>query len=271
MEIEDEIIQEFRVSAFEMLEDSETRILELEKGAALKLHYGEIFKVFHSLKGAAGMVGFETVTNVIHEMEDQLKPFEGKEAIESNVLEYFLEKIDHVRKLLNGESVEPSDPQRTHEKNGIREESPIEAKEKIIGAEQTRLGMAKVLVVDDEAGALKLVKIMLGKDYHISTAESVEQALALFKSNEFQALVTDIKMPKVSGLELLRYMTNEYPDTPVIIMTGHADKTIAIDSMNLGAFYFLEKPFDRNEIIKALRKAMYKRAKNYISEGQKLK
>lgn len=270
MEMDEEIVKEFIISAQEMLEEAETRILEIEGGAQLGQHYKTLFQVFHSLKGAAGMVGFEAVSHQIHELEDYLKKLENNESLKENEIEVFLKGIDKVRAELTGEkkiiheAIEENEQQQGEVSN-----VDIPEEDRSAPPENSMLNKARILVVDDEPGALKLVRMMIGPDYLVETVPGAEEALNVLQEQAFQVILTDVKMPKIGGLELLRLVRKDYADIPVIIMTGHADKSLVIESINDGAFYFLEKPFDKKVLQKAIRKAMYQRAKNYLAKSRR--
>ncbi|GAB4015670.1 MAG: hypothetical protein Fur0010_14860 [Bdellovibrio sp.] len=217
------------------------------------------------------MVGFEAVSHQVHELEDFLKKLENNNTLKDDEIEIFLKGIDSVRGELTGEKRNTDETSSELNNQGHVESPGTEShhthQEQQI--EATMLNKARILVVDDEPGALKLVKMMIGPDYHVETVPSAEEALNVLKSQLFQVILTDVKMPKISGLELLRLVRKDYADIPVIIMTGHADKNLVIESINDGAFYFLEKPFDKKVLQSAIRKAMYQRAKNYLAKSRR--
>jgi len=114
----------------------------------------------------------------------------------------------------------------------------------------------KVLLVDDEAEFLEPVAIRLKRRLiPCSTAQTGERALQLLKEERFDCAVVDVRMPGMDGLELLRRMRKEFPKVPVILLTGHASVELGIQGMELGAFDYLMKPIDLDELLDAIRRA----------------
>jgi len=116
----------------------------------------------------------------------------------------------------------------------------------------------RILIVEDEKSMRDLLALMLRKEgYSIKTAESALAARdILTKENAFDLIISDISMPGMSGLELLRHSRKICPDTAVVLMTAYGSKQIAIDALNQGASYYVEKPFDLDEMKTVVRKSM---------------
>jgi DNA-binding NtrC family response regulator len=108
----------------------------------------------------------------------------------------------------------------------------------------------RVLVVDDENSICKLLESRLVRDgYEVSTASHADHAEERFKRDgEYGVVITDIKMPGRDGLELTSWIKKNHPSTKVLVITGHGDKTHAIQSLKCGASDYLEKPFDMAEL-----------------------
>jgi two-component system OmpR family response regulator len=114
----------------------------------------------------------------------------------------------------------------------------------------------KVLLVDDEAEFLEPMAARLERRLiPCSTAQTGEHALRLLKEKHFDCAVVDVRMPVMDGLELLRRMRKEFPNVPVILLTGHASLELGIQGMELGAFDYLMKPVDLDELLDAIRRA----------------
>jgi two-component system response regulator HydG len=110
----------------------------------------------------------------------------------------------------------------------------------------------RILVVEDEEGMREFIRILLSKErYEVVTCESGEKAIERFKEENFHAVITDIKMPGMDGIEVLTTIRDIDPFVPVIMMTGHASMETAIESVNKGAFAYLLKQ-SRNEEIKQM-------------------
>ncbi|OPY19310.1 MAG: Transcriptional regulatory protein ZraR [Syntrophus sp. PtaB.Bin075] len=124
--------------------------------------------------------------------------------------------------------------------------------------------MEKVLIVDDELNMRVVLQAMLKKKgYQVAQAADGLEALECLEKEQIDVVVTDLKMPKLSGLGLLEHVTSTYPETPVIIITAHGTIETAVDALKKGAFDYITKPFDRDELISVIEKAIRTRIKNH--------
>ena len=108
---------------------------------------------------------------------------------------------------------------------------------------------ARILVVDDE-GAIRysVTKTLQRIGYKVDAVGSGEEAVDLLDHNEFEVVLTDIRMPGMSGVDLLAHVREKYPDTSVILMTGYASLNTAVESLRLGAHDYLVKPSSSRDI-----------------------
>ena len=114
----------------------------------------------------------------------------------------------------------------------------------------------KLLLVDDEQAFLEPMAARLARrSISCSTAQGGEEALKLLREERFNCAVVDVMMPGMDGLELLRRMRSEYPDIAVILLTGHASVELGVQGMELGAFEYLMKPVDLDELLDTARRA----------------
>src|SRR6266481_3694260 len=108
---------------------------------------------------------------------------------------------------------------------------------------------AKILVVDDERSILVLLKEALSQwGYHVATAASATEALGVLKSELFDALITDIRMPDMSGLDLLREIRKQDESIEVVMMTGYPTIASAVQALKEGAYDYLSKPLILDEL-----------------------
>ncbi len=115
----------------------------------------------------------------------------------------------------------------------------------------------RILVIDDEATIRNsLRESLLAADYDVETAESGEEALALCHSEQFSLIISDLKLPGVSGLEILKALRNQGNQVPVIMMTAYGDVDTAVNAMRDGAYDFIPKPFKLGTIKKQVRAAL---------------
>jgi nitrogen regulation protein NR(I) len=119
----------------------------------------------------------------------------------------------------------------------------------------------QVLIVDDEPNLRKILAAQLSRDgYEIMLAEDGEQGLAMLREHHIDLVVTDLKMPKVDGMALLREALRESPDLPIVMITAHGTVDTAVEALKLGAFDYLTKPFDKDEVRQVVAKALRTRA-----------
>ena len=129
---------------------------------------------------------------------------------------------------------------------------------------------AKILVVDDEESIREFLNIMLKKEgYEISLAEDGEQAKDLLKNKSFHMIISDLKMPNVSGMELLEHVKANYPDTTFLMITAFGSTENAVEAMKLGAYDYLTKPFKIDEVRILIQNAL--KAKVLETENRLLK
>ncbi|MDP2753669.1 MAG: response regulator [Nitrospirota bacterium] len=138
----------------------------------------------------------------------------------------------------------------------------------------------KILVVDDEERIRKsLSGLLQDNGYEVITAGSGPECLQIMSSQEFDLVILDIVMPEMSGIEVLQWIKEKYKDTEVIIITGYADKEKAVAAFRLGAYDFIEKPFESREILNTithclnqmeLRKEVERKTKELADEKERL-
>jgi DNA-binding NtrC family response regulator len=117
-----------------------------------------------------------------------------------------------------------------------------------------------VLLVDDEIEFLEtLVKRLKKRKLVVHGVGSGEQAIEILKEVAVDVAVLDVKMPGMNGLDTLREIKNSYPSIEVIMLTGHANVEVAIEGMRLGAFDYLMKPMDIDELLYKLQDAYKKK------------
>ncbi len=119
----------------------------------------------------------------------------------------------------------------------------------------------RVLLVDDEEQFVETLAMRLeARDFAVATAFSGDQALDYLKGNEADVVVLDVLMPGLSGIDTLGMMKKIRPLTEVIMLTGHATVETAIEGMKLGAFDYLMKPTEIDELVAKITKARQRKA-----------
>jgi two-component system, LuxR family, response regulator FixJ len=107
-----------------------------------------------------------------------------------------------------------------------------------------------VYVIDDDEAMRDSLQFLLDSaDFDVSLFEAAQKFLDQLSTIEFGCVVSDIRMPGIDGIELLKRIKASRPTLPVIIMTGHGDVPLAVEAMKLGAVDFLEKPFEDDRLV----------------------
>lgn len=130
--------------------------------------------------------------------------------------------------------------------------------------------MSKILVIDDERAIRNTLKEILEYENHeVDSAEDGPSGVELFQKGNYEAVLCDIKMPQMDGIEVLEKLQEISAETPVIMISGHGNIDTAVEAIKKGAFDFIEKPLDLNRILITLRNATDKTV--LIKETKSLK
>ena len=119
----------------------------------------------------------------------------------------------------------------------------------------------RILVVDDELIVCESCQRILEEEgYEVEIALSGQEAFVKMKESPFEIVITDLKMPAIDGMDVLKHVRKEYPDTIVIMITGFSTVETAVEAMKLGAFDYIPKPFTPDEVSVVVKKAVEKRS-----------
>ena len=120
--------------------------------------------------------------------------------------------------------------------------------------------MANILIVDDSESIRRVLNdVLRSNGYHTALAASGEEAIALMREDIFDIAIADLKMGEVNGLDILKVVKDISPDIEVIMITGYATIDTAVEAMKLGAYDFITKPINIEELLMIINKAMEKR------------
>ena len=133
-------------------------------------------------------------------------------------------------------------------------------------------GKANILLIDDETIALSnLTHVLQREGYAVTACKSGEDGLAAIQKNAFDLVLTDLKMPGIDGIEVLRHIRATTPDVPVIMITGHATLDSAVEAMKAGAYHYIAKPFRLAEAREVVRGALEMRRIRHENSELKLR
>lgn len=116
-----------------------------------------------------------------------------------------------------------------------------------------------ILIMEDEEVVAKGLEMVLTEEgYNVDLAFTGEQALETFSSDKYDLLVADLRLPDIDGMEVVKRVKEQQPETEVVIITGYSSVTSAVDAMKIGVFDYLTKPFVETEIKEAVHGALQK-------------
>jgi DNA-binding NtrC family response regulator len=124
------------------------------------------------------------------------------------------------------------------------------------------MSKGKILVIDDEAIVRTSCSRSLSPEgYEVKLSQNGADAMKMLEEESFDLVLTDLKMPDIDGIEVLKMIKQRWPRTEVIVVTGYQTVDTAVKSIKLGAFDYLEKPFTPDSLIAAVNNAMASKKK----------
>ena len=117
------------------------------------------------------------------------------------------------------------------------------------------------IIDDDDSIRWVLQKALEGAGFDVTSFDNANTILQKLQQESPDAIITDVRMPGIDGLELLSHLSTDHPDLPVIIMTAHTDLDSAVSAYQGGAFEYLPKPFDIDDAVEVAQRACKKKAR----------
>src|SRR5690625_1995420 len=119
--------------------------------------------------------------------------------------------------------------------------------------------MSRILIIDDDVAFCKMLATFLSKkNFEVETAFSAESALKKFEKSNFEVVLSDVRLPKKDGTEVLKSVKSQTPKTQVILMTGYAQVSLAVDAIKMGAFDYVSKPINPQKLMEIIQQALAK-------------
>ncbi len=258
---DDEVLAEFRIEAEELLAEAEEVLLKIESTEDFEGEFNKIFRSFHSLKGAAGMFEIDDLQSFMHIIEGQFESTREVGSMKQFQVDYFLMAIDSARKILLGQSPEldtelfnqedqPDQPKESQPKKDLSSQASTVRKEVQEKINTTSEYKGLVYVVDDEELICEsLADILRFYSYEVLTFTNPNLVLSEVQKRSPDLICTDLKMPEMSGLELLSQMRENKFEFPIVFITAFIDNDLLIEGMKAGASGFLEKPFEEHQVL----------------------
>lgn len=264
---DDLMIEEFKIEAAEMFENAEEGLLNIDKGLDFNSNYNSIFRSFHSLKGAAGMFGMDALQTHMHKLESLFEAQKKYAVIKKHQIDYFLKGVDAARSLIDGHSVNFShiEPEHFNDENVVPVSISIvstkieEVEKKLSASEFIEKNNGVAFIVDDEPEIVEDLSFILEESgivvHKFYDAESLLYSLESIKPD---VIISDIKMPNLSGIEMLEAIRTFSTDTPVIFISAHISKEVMIEALKHGAYAFIEKPYNDIKVLSICTNAINK-------------
>jgi two-component system response regulator PilR (NtrC family) len=150
-----------------------------------------------------------------------------------------------------------------------RDQPSVSQSPRPTGTEVSMRNEISILVVDDESLMRNLIFKILGQeDYRIELAGSAEEALESLSRKEFQLVISDIKMPGQNGIELLKKIKADHPQTGVVMMTAYGDTYTVREVLLSGAEEYITKPFKSKELNAAVERAYWRVLSSQVASGK---
>jgi DNA-binding NtrC family response regulator len=125
------------------------------------------------------------------------------------------------------------------------------------------MNKGRVLIIDDEdIVRISCQRILVPEGYEVKTTKSAAEGLGLLAQDAVDVVLTDLKMPDIDGMQVLKKVKEEWPDIEVIMITGYQTINTAVEAIKLGAFDYIENPFTPGAIVEAIDKAISHRQGN---------
>lgn len=238
-------LHEFRDEAEDFLQTAEQSLLEVERGSCFKDNYLSICRSFHGLKEAAGLLDLNDLQHHMHKTVQLFEKFEESSSVAPEIVTFFLEAIDAARNLLQFKQINFFyELPRQSSGNFF----PLEIAET---PQNTPVELTDLIyIIDDEEDIVEILGGILAK-YSLAWKgfSSPTEAMNNLINDRPIIVLSDMKMPTMSGIEVLRAVRDKSPETSVIFISGHLSKELLIEALRLGVDGVIEKPFKENPAI----------------------
>lgn len=256
-------IQEFTAEARELLDGAEQALLSMDGGGAAGPSFDSVFRAFHNIKGAAGMMELGDLQSHMHQLETLLTRFKGDTGIPKEIVDFFLRGVDGARSLLDGKRIsfsydlggappaEKASPEApTPAPRAPQAQPDSRSTNAPLAASPTVGARGKVVIIDDEGDIVECLQDILQQaGFEACGFTSPTEALNAIPNLEPDAVLSDISMPGLSGVELLEALRRLDSELPVIFVSGYVNKDILLRSVALGVYGVIEKPFTANHVV----------------------
>ena len=267
MEFSTEELNEFKTEAEDLLDQAENALLALDEDPSLSLglHYDAIFRAFHSIKGAAGMMEMTLLQSHMHQLEHLLTGFKNDKILAKNAIDLFLRGADAARTLMEGGQIEFS-YSLSSQSTGAKEAADEVAAQESQFLSKTNLqqltprrSLGRAIVIDDEKDIVEyLVDILESASFEVKGFTDAKEALSQVEIFDPDVVFTDLAMPEMNGMQILEALHKRDNDLPVVFISGHVTKEVLLKSILYGISNVIEKPFSENVVVQTCANACQK-------------
>ncbi len=265
MDFQDEDLKEFILEATELLDIAEQSLLNMDSGQNFSQDYDAVFRAFHSIKGAAGMMHLTSLQAHMHQLENIFTQFKGKSKMEKVHGDFFLRGVDGARQLLEGKEIKfdysmetAATPAAKPAAAAAPVPTPVTVASKPVPVSAATSvakpikhpSTGKIMVIDDEPDITEILSDMLSSQgFSVVTYTDPEKAVADFPKVNPYLVLSDFSMPKLSGMQVLQKLSQFDADIPLIFVSGYITNEVLMESIALGVYGIVEKPFDEKKVI----------------------
>lgn len=271
LDLDEAELEEFKIESAEILDEGENSLLAIDRGESFTEHYDAIFRLFHSLKGAAGMLGIDPLQSLMHNLENSLTITKDVGGMQKDQITFFLDGIDIARQLLDNREPDktigefPSGGGESQTSNEALDQAQtpneVPAEQSTDSATQEQAtkssvedSLGLIYIVDDEETILSILHDEIeGAGFSVQSFLRPADLLTAIGSKKPDVILSDIKMPEMTGLELLSKIQALDPDLPLILLSAYVDTPDLLDAIQHGVFSVVQKPFEPPEIIHQLK------------------
>jgi FixJ family two-component response regulator/HPt (histidine-containing phosphotransfer) domain-containing protein len=252
----DDMLSDFYVEVEELFSDVEDSLFTIENADNYEQSFNSVFRAFHSIKGAAGMFGFERLQQHMHFVEDLLEKRKSATSISPAMVDYLLCSIDIAKKILNNEDVtfDYYDPDTSTSTSTVLS---TEKKETIKKEVEVRKENEKfdgyVFIIDDDPDIIEVIELILvGINFKVKTFLDAKSCVKSLATEAPDLIITDLNMPGMNGVELVNIVSKMKPHLPILVVSGFITKEVCLETMALGVSGIIEKPFNHDSFIKMI-------------------
>lgn len=249
----DEMLEEFFNEAFELFEEAEEALLKIDKGEEFNPNFNSLFRAFHSVKGGAGMFELNDLQEHMHYLENLIEKKKEVGSFTKALIDYLLKGNDIGKSYLETREIEFDyyDPDSNDSDKAKHIDSPHIDKVKVKHQKKdVKSKLPLVYLVDDEEEILEYLEMIVSsQDYRVKTFTDGNVLFENIKEDKPDLIISDMKMPKISGLQIMKNVRKMMPHLPFIMCSGFVTKDLCIESLSHGIQGIIEKPYDQNQLL----------------------